>query len=50
MPKLATRRYLKAQADTVLQDVRFHFKNFYHPLTCEFGRIANDPSSGIAVL
>jgi hypothetical protein len=50
MPKLATRPYLRAQAVNVLQDSRFHFKNFYHPLACEFGRIANDPFGGIAVL
>lgn len=50
VPRLATRRYLKGRADALLQDSRFHFKNFYHPLTCDFGRLANDPLKGLPAL
>lgn len=50
VPQLATRRYLKSRADTLLQDPRFHFKNAYHPFASEFGRLANNPFGGISAL
>jgi hypothetical protein len=49
-PTFALRRFLKGRGDDSLADSRFHFKNFYHPLACEFGGLANDPLAGIGAL
>jgi hypothetical protein len=30
--------------------LKFHFKNFYHPFVCEFGKVVNNPARGIPAL
>jgi hypothetical protein len=31
-------------------NLRFHFKNFYHPFVCDFGELVNNPVKGIPAL
>ncbi|MEY9325819.1 hypothetical protein AB7M37_004885 [Sinorhizobium fredii] len=34
----------------LLQSLRFHFLNFYHPFACDFARILHDPRQGVQAL
>ena len=42
--------FLGAQALQAFQGRRFHFKNFYHPFTCDFSKLVQNPLLGVPAL
>src|SRR5262245_65409067 len=42
--------YLGVQSLQLFQNRQFHFKNFYHPLVCDFAKLVYNPLKGIPAL
>jgi receptor-binding and translocation channel-forming TcA subunit of Tc toxin/ABC toxin-like protein/neuraminidase-like protein len=43
-------KYLGALSLSLFQLRHFHFKNFYHPFVCDFGKLVHNPLKGIPAL
>ncbi len=49
-PQQAVYFWMVGLADQFVAGSRFHFRAFYHPLVCEFGKLLNNPLKGVPAL